>query len=293
VPGYVFVSYSRTDKAYVRQLVIHLRSHDLSVWFDEQIPYGDRFDRTIAQRIDWCSAFVLVMTPASYESSWIAREVARAEQRQRVIVPLLLAGDVHFRVNHINFVDVSGGRLPGPELIARLIELQGRGPGEPLSPVPPEPVNPALDTFEQGKAALFRGAYQYARECFVVCLADEADVPDLHYYFALALLGGVRPGRHRRDRIRVIEDHLGRLLAQQPESPHACAVWAIVKEDYYRPNGFSEVSPTAAELSAEVRSISAERASEVIAYARAPASPTWQLLVSLFGSSAGRPDGSW
>src|SRR5258705_11583776 len=91
--GHVFVSYSRPDATYVEALAAHLDAAGVSCWYDHRIVAGDRFDQVIAEQIDACDAFVVVMTPASYASGWVANEIKYAQDHGKRIVPLLLAGE--------------------------------------------------------------------------------------------------------------------------------------------------------------------------------------------------------
>jgi branched-chain amino acid transport system substrate-binding protein len=118
--GYVFVSYSRTDSAYVARLVAALREADIDVWVDDVLVSGDRWERVIRDKVDGCSALLAVMTPAADESEWVAREVSRAQVKGKPIVPLLLAGEAFFRLSDMHYDDVTDGRLPGPDVLDRL-----------------------------------------------------------------------------------------------------------------------------------------------------------------------------
>jgi TIR domain len=123
VAEHIFISYSRHDTAYVQQLVASLRRQELTVWFDEHIVTGERWDRAIRDRIDTCAAFVLVMTPDAEESDWVAEEIERARSGGRPILPLLLAGRVFFGFGRLQHEDVRGHVLPSLAFIARLQEL--------------------------------------------------------------------------------------------------------------------------------------------------------------------------
>jgi WD40 repeat protein len=129
--GEIFISYSRRDSGYAKQLSEFLRHAGLPAWMDDQIPTGGRWDRTLQAKIDGCAAFVLVMSPDAEESAWVGEELDRARAKQKPILPLLLAGDVFFGLSRTQYDDVSGGRMPGPAFVARLRELIGTVEPEP------------------------------------------------------------------------------------------------------------------------------------------------------------------
>jgi formylglycine-generating enzyme required for sulfatase activity len=93
--GYIFVSYSHDDSDYVKRLVDKLESEGFEVWYDGRTRYGDEWWDEIVKAINGCSAFIIVMTPASGQSRWVKREVMLADNLNIPIFPLLLEGDLH------------------------------------------------------------------------------------------------------------------------------------------------------------------------------------------------------
>jgi len=131
--GEIFVSYSRRDSAYVKELVAFLRAAGLHVWMDDAIPTGGRWDRALQVKIDGCAAFVLVMSPDAEESAWVGEELDRARAKGKPILPLLLAGEVFFGLSRTQYDDVTGARLPGATFVQRLRDLTGAAPSEPAA----------------------------------------------------------------------------------------------------------------------------------------------------------------
>lgn len=115
--GYVFLSYSRHDREYVDRLVSFFRAGGVDVWADHEIDYGARWLTVIRDRIDQCSAFVLVMTPQAEDSQWVAEEVARADQMHKLILPLLLDGRPFFGMTGTQYHPVQGGLMPRPDFV--------------------------------------------------------------------------------------------------------------------------------------------------------------------------------
>lgn len=117
---HIFISYSRNDREYVERLTEFLRKAALPTWFDGHIPTGERFDRVVAQQIDECSAFVVVMTPSANDSTWVTSEIERARATGKPILPLLLHGQVFMSLGHAQYEDVSAGIMPSLAFLARL-----------------------------------------------------------------------------------------------------------------------------------------------------------------------------
>jgi len=118
--NHIFCSYDHNDKAYVHSLVEHMRRNGLEAWTDDRIDYGARWWRTVDQAIRSCAAFVVIMTPAAEASPWVEREVLLAQRVKKPIYPLLLSGEGLSLLIEIQHVDVTGGQMPPPSLIAQL-----------------------------------------------------------------------------------------------------------------------------------------------------------------------------
>jgi hypothetical protein len=131
VQGHIFVSYSRSDRAYVDQLADHLETHGFRVWFDYQLVAGEHFDEEIRHQIVTSAAVIVVMTPESMESRWVAREIACADEANVLLVPLLLqASRTPMRLQGLHREDVTGGSLPSGPVLERLRNLcQSPPPG--------------------------------------------------------------------------------------------------------------------------------------------------------------------
>jgi hypothetical protein len=141
--GHLFVSYSRTDRAYVERLTAHLAAAGFTVWSDHQVEPGEQFGPQIKQAIDTSVAVIPVLTPTSVESRWVIREIIYADERQRPMLPLVLAPcDPPLHLVGVQFESVVGGSMPGDRYIARLHALQGDGDGGPSPATPPPSARP-------------------------------------------------------------------------------------------------------------------------------------------------------
>jgi Mrp family chromosome partitioning ATPase len=123
--GYVFVSYSHTDRAYIHHLVQYLRTQGVESWFDDRlVPGGDSFGPRIQAAIDDGSAVLVVLTPDSVASTGVRRELVYAESKKKPILPVLLLDcDKPIELVALQYEDVRGGRMASPEFIERLRTL--------------------------------------------------------------------------------------------------------------------------------------------------------------------------
>ncbi|MEI6502416.1 MAG: toll/interleukin-1 receptor domain-containing protein, partial [Armatimonadota bacterium] len=90
MPKEVFISYARADHEVAGPLVERLGSVT-SVWVDiAEILPSDRWDDEIADAIDACTVFLLLVSPDSLRSPVVLNELAYAEQAYKPIIPLHL-----------------------------------------------------------------------------------------------------------------------------------------------------------------------------------------------------------
>jgi hypothetical protein len=110
---HAFISYSRSDRAYVDKLVDLLRSAEITPWIDTSgIDYGTRWAQVVRDAVDACGACVVIMTPEAEASPWVGREISRAQKQGRPIFPLLLRGSEFFTLDELHYEDVTDGRMP-------------------------------------------------------------------------------------------------------------------------------------------------------------------------------------
>jgi hypothetical protein len=121
---HVFISYSRTDRSYVDRLDRHLIESGIETWVDRRgIGAGDRWDNTLRDALDACSALVVVMTPRAEESRGVRREILYVEDEGKTIVPLLLEGKRWWSLAEIQYEEVTDGSMPSDEFVEGLRRL--------------------------------------------------------------------------------------------------------------------------------------------------------------------------
>ena len=108
--GLVFVSYSRRDQTFVKQLVADLHKNNIPIWFDqESIVAGTRWDDAIEKGLVDASHLIFVMSPNSIVSEYVKDEVDTAMDNNKVIVPVLLQDvKLPLRLRRIQYTDFRG-----------------------------------------------------------------------------------------------------------------------------------------------------------------------------------------
>lgn len=93
--GKVFISHSWKDKRFVRRLAQRLRDEGFETWLDEhELRPGDRIAEAIAGVLAKCKVVLVVVSPASARSRWLAYEVSLATERMIAgrcrVIPLVI-----------------------------------------------------------------------------------------------------------------------------------------------------------------------------------------------------------
>src|SRR5512147_1011969 len=115
--GHIFISYSHRDKDYAHKLADFLRDQGFDIWVDDRLDYGSQWPEEIQEHLDGSAAFIVIMTPRSYESDWVQNELSRAKRKGKPIFPLLLeGGETWLTIETTQYADVRGGKMPDAKL---------------------------------------------------------------------------------------------------------------------------------------------------------------------------------
>lgn len=109
----VFISYNHVDRNFVKKLADNLQDFGLSVWWDEwEIKVGDSIFQKVNDGITTSANLIVVLSPASINSSWVQREVGSAVMKQLssekgiTVLPVLLEDcDIPVLLRDIRWAD--------------------------------------------------------------------------------------------------------------------------------------------------------------------------------------------
>ncbi len=95
IVGPVFMSYSRRDEVVMRRIVRFLRKQGIDIWVDNEklVPGTPIWEVEIEKAIINAGAVVVLLSPDSKNSPWVRREISFAEDNDKYIFPILIAGD--------------------------------------------------------------------------------------------------------------------------------------------------------------------------------------------------------
>ena len=132
--GSVFVSHSaqEPDRSVTETLVGLLEAAGLDVWWDKDgLEAGDFFPVEILEAIIRQNFFVFVMSERSISSKWCLRELIRATELGKEVIPLLLEGIPNERsplvLAGLQYLDIRAGL--NEEVRARILRAFGLGHG--------------------------------------------------------------------------------------------------------------------------------------------------------------------
>ncbi|MEJ7739001.1 MAG: toll/interleukin-1 receptor domain-containing protein [Chitinophagaceae bacterium] len=130
LPSKIFLSYSRIDAEFALQLVNDLKTHGLSVWFDQMdIRSGTHFDTEIQHAIEAAHYLVVILTPTSASSNNVLDEVSYALDEGKPVIPILLADcDVPLRLKRLQYVDFTNDYTSGLNLLLYELKIKASYP---------------------------------------------------------------------------------------------------------------------------------------------------------------------
>ena len=119
----VFISHSSTDAVYANSIVEMLEREGISAWIaPRDIPAGSNYGASITKGIRECAVLVLVFSRNSNESQAVFREVQKAFEEKKVIIPLRIedvpvSDDLSFYLSGLHWLDALPKKKNVDELV--------------------------------------------------------------------------------------------------------------------------------------------------------------------------------
>ena len=89
--GYAFISYSSKNKDSADAIRNLFQKHQIDTWMaPNNIPVGSKYAQVINHALKECACLVLLLTQNAQDSLWVAKEVERAINYKKVIIPIQL-----------------------------------------------------------------------------------------------------------------------------------------------------------------------------------------------------------
>ena len=119
----IFLSYSRRDVDVVKKIRDELQQLSFTVWMDtNEIDGGDLWEEAIVKSIQHATIFIVVVSQDSNSSNWVRRETIRAEQLNKIRIPVLLNDELPLRLLDLQFIDFRGPFDDGFHELVQVLE---------------------------------------------------------------------------------------------------------------------------------------------------------------------------
>ncbi|UCD02500.1 MAG: tetratricopeptide repeat protein, partial [Promethearchaeota archaeon] len=123
---FVFVSYSHTDRLQVYPIIDYLNRAGINIWYDEGIPVGENWKRSIVEKLDRCSAFLVFISPHIIDSEYVQKEISFALKKEKPFFGVnlketKLPSKIEFEIGDIQFMEKY--LVPEPEFYDKLKKI--------------------------------------------------------------------------------------------------------------------------------------------------------------------------
>jgi hypothetical protein len=133
----VFISYSRKDTGFVRQLARDLERAGYDPWWDiADLRGGQAWAAEIDKQIRACDLVVVVLSPDSNRSQWVSKETLRASEIGKPIVPVMCrASELPLPLIDYQYVDFRSRYADGLDSLLQALSVLPKG----ITPRPKPP----------------------------------------------------------------------------------------------------------------------------------------------------------
>lgn len=163
-----FFSYSREDSDFALKLAGNLRTAGANVWLDQlDIVAGQRWDRSVEDALSKCPRLLVILSPASVNSTNVMDEVSFALEEKKTVIPVVYRDcTIPFRLRRLQYVDFRQDYTRGlEELLKTLAPEQRAEQGRlPISTGPKQTNGSAASQRERGADEERRTAAEEPRQ---------------------------------------------------------------------------------------------------------------------------------
>jgi len=134
---FAFISYAHEDAEFALRLAKDLRAAGAAVWIDRlDIKVGQRWDRAVEDALAKYPQVLVILSPASVDSTNVMDEVSFALDKGKTVLPVIHRQcEIPFRLRRLHYVDLTLNYDGG---LGRLLEALGFA--EPPSNLPEDAV---------------------------------------------------------------------------------------------------------------------------------------------------------
>ncbi|MBZ0307551.1 MAG: toll/interleukin-1 receptor domain-containing protein, partial [Anaerolineae bacterium] len=141
----IFISYSRADRPFTRELAKRLRRAYMEVWYDDKLHGGEVWWEEILTSIRECDVFMYLISHDSLKSTYCQAELAEAKRLHKLILPVQIRRiqeEIPETLREIQVLDMTEGLTADTitDLLAALMRLARKILQSSEPPTSPEPI---------------------------------------------------------------------------------------------------------------------------------------------------------
>lgn len=158
----IFISYAHADKAWARALADLFAERKWTVWWDPNIQARESFRKVITEELEKARCVVVLWSPTSAGSEFVASEAARGQKRDILVGALIEETAIPVGLDErqaISLIGIEPGSVT-PE-VERLIETIAGVLEQPAPPPEPYPLRFWIHVALLTAAAIGTGAWLY------------------------------------------------------------------------------------------------------------------------------------
>jgi hypothetical protein len=127
-----FFSYCREDSDFALRLAGDLKAAGASVWLDQlDIVPGQRWDRAVEDALANCARMLVILSPASVNSTNVMDEVSFALEEKKTVIPVMYRDcTVPFRLRRVQYVDFRQDHARGLMELLQTLEQERKQAAE-------------------------------------------------------------------------------------------------------------------------------------------------------------------
>ena len=134
----VFISYSRKDADFALHLQTQLTAAAISTWIDvRHIDGGDSWSQKLQEALDHSQVMLVILSPDSVISTWVAREISYAQQAKLPIIPVYVRPtNLPLAIIDLQYIDFTSNQSAALHELILAIRRAGTGAASELAIAP-------------------------------------------------------------------------------------------------------------------------------------------------------------
>jgi hypothetical protein len=118
--GHAFISYGSADRASANDVAGIVRQLGFSVWWDQEIAGGERWNDEISRQLSAAFLIILINSMNAASSKWVKREISVADNLDKTILPINVETGLNHNDLTVFFYNVQPIERRADDFVSRL-----------------------------------------------------------------------------------------------------------------------------------------------------------------------------